>query len=261
MKLHVWLTWKNKVNIRNIPEYELARLREKAKEINGSPTDYENDYSTLLTRRLNHEPLQYIEEYVPFYTIQLKVDQRCLIPRPETEYLIELIKENIEPSKGILDIGTGSGCIALMMKVLFPDVEVSGIDISQEALSIAIENAQLNSVPVNFYQSDLLENVKTKSFDLIIANLPYIPQDNLDGLDKEVIDYEPLIALNGGVEGLEIISRLIQQIESNDLTNLTLCLEIDSTKSEQTLDLLSDWKDVKLLKDLAEKDRYVFATR
>lgn len=261
MKLHVWLTWKNKVNIRNIPEYELARLREKAKEINGSPTDYENEYSTLLTRRLNHEPLQYIEEYVPFYTIQLKVDQRCLIPRPETEYLIELIKENTEPSKGILDIGTGSGCIALMMKVLFPDVEVSGIDISQEALSIAIENAQLNSVPVNFYQSDLLGNVKTKNIDLIIANLPYIPQENLDDLDKEVIDYEPLIALNGGVDGLEIISRLIKQIESNDLTNLTLCLEIDSTKSEQTLDLLTDWKDVKVLKDLAERDRYVFATR
>ena len=148
-----------------------------------------------------------------------------------------------------------------MMKVLFPDVEVSGIDISQEALSIAIENAQLNSVPVNFYQSDLLENVKTKNVDLIIANLPYIPQENLDDLDKEVIDYEPLIALNGGVDGLEIISRLIKQIESNDLTNLTLCLEIDSTKSEQTLDLLADWKDVKLLKDLAEKDRYVFATR
>ena len=205
--------------------------------------------------------MQYIEEYVPFYTIQLKVDQRCLIPRPETEYLIELIKENTEPSRGILDIGTGSGCIALMMKVLFPDVEVSGIDISQEALSIAIENAQLNSVPVNFYQSDLLENVKTKNVDLIIANLPYIPQDNLDALDKEVIDCEPLIALNGGVDGLEIISRLIKQIESNDLTNLTLCLEIDSTKSEQTLDLLADWKDVKVLKDLAERDRYVFATR
>ena len=249
------------MDIRNIPEYELARLREKAKEIKGATTDYEQEYKSLLTRRLNHEPLQYIEEYVPFYTIQLKVDQRCLIPRPETEFLIELIKENTNNPKSILDVGTGSGCIALMMKALYPDSEVSGVDVSQEALSIAIENAQLNSLAVNFYQSDLLENVKTKNVDLIIANLPYIPQDNLDGLDKEVIDYEPLIALNGGVDGLDIISRLIQQIESNDLTNLTLCLEIDSTKSEQTLDLLADWKDVKLLKDLAEKDRYVFATR
>ena len=214
-------------------------------------------------RRLKKEPLQYITGSCDFYGREFLVAPKVLIPRPETERLIEESIKSLESfqSPKILDIGTGSGCIALMMKVLFPDVEVSGIDISQEALSIAIENAQLNSVPVNFYQSDLLENVKTKNLDLIIANLPYIPQENLDGLDKEVIDYEPLIALNGGVDGLEIISKLIKQIENNDLTNLTLCLEIDSTKSEQTLDLLADWKDVKLLKDLAEKDRYVFATR
>ena len=147
------------MNIRNIPEHELARLREKAKESNGASSSNERDYSTLLTRRLNHEPLQYIEEYVPFYTIQLKVDQRCLIPRPETEYLIELIKENTNPLKSILDIGTGSGCIALMMKALYPNIEVTGADISEEALSIAIENAQLNSLAVNFLQSDLLENI------------------------------------------------------------------------------------------------------
>ena len=249
------------MNIRNIPEHELARLREKAKEINGAFSDNEQDYSTLLTRRLNHEPLQYIEEYVPFYTIQLKVDQRCLIPRPETEYLIELIKENTNPLKSILDIGTGSGCIALMMKALYPSIEVTGADISEEALSIAIENAQLNSLAVNFLQSDLMENIKTENVDLIIANLPYIPENTLESLDKEVIDYEPLIALNGGVDGLEIISRLIKQIEDRDISDLTLCLEIDSTKSSQTLDLLSDWKDVKLFKDLAEKDRYVFATK
>ena len=249
------------MNIRNIPEHELARLREKAKESNGASSDNEQDYSTLLTRRLNHEPLQYIEEYVPFYTIQLKVDQRCLIPRPETEYLIELIKENTNPLKSILDIGTGSGCIALMMKALYPNIEVTGADISEEALSIAIENAQLNSLAVNFLQSDLLENIKTENVDLIIANLPYIPENTLESLDKEVIDYEPLIALNGGVDGLEIISRLIKQIEDRDISDLTLCLEIDSTKSSQTLDLLSDWKDVKLFKDLADKDRYVFATR
>ena len=81
---------------------------------------------------------------------------------------------------------------------------------SQEALSIAIENAQLNSLAVNFYQSDLLGNVDTSNLDLIIANLPYIPEENLVGLDKEVIDYEPLLALNAGEDGLEIISKLIK---------------------------------------------------
>lgn len=249
------------MDIRNIPEYELARLREKAKEIKGATTDYEQEYKSLLTRRLNHEPLQYIEEYVPFYTIQLKVDQRCLIPRPETEFLIELIKENTNNPKSILDVGTGSWCIALMMKALYPDSEVSGVDVSQEALSIAIENAQLNSLAVNFYQSDLLGNVDTSNLDLIIANLPYIPEENLVGLDKEVIDYEPLLALNGGEDGLEIISKLIKEIENKKLTNLMLCLEIDSTKSNKTLDLFSNWKEVKLYQDLAERDRYVFATR
>ncbi len=249
------------MEIRNIPEYELARLREKAKEIKGATTDYEKEYTQLLTRRLNHEPLQYIEEYVPFYTIQLKVDQRCLIPRPETEFLIELIKENSKNPKNILDIGTGSGCIALMMKALFPSAEVKGIDVSQDALSIAIENAQLNSLAVNFYQSDLLDNVDAQNIDLIVANLPYIPEEKLAGLDKEVIDYEPIQALNGGVDGLEVISKLIDQIENKHLENLMLCLEIDSTKSGQTLDLFSNWEEVKLYKDLAEKDRYVFARR
>ena len=148
-----------------------------------------------------------------------------------------------------------------MMKVLYPNSEVSGVDVSQEALSIAIENAQLNSLAVNFYQSDLLGNVETSNLDLIIANLPYIPEENLVGLDKEVIDYEPLLALNGGEDGLEIISKLIKEIENKKLTNLMLCLEIDSTKSKKTLDLFSNWKEVKLYQDLAERDRYVFATR
>ena len=148
-----------------------------------------------------------------------------------------------------------------MMKALYPDSEVSGVDVSQEALSIAIENAQLNSLAVNFYQSDLLGNVDTSNLDLIIANLPYIPEENLVGLDKEVIDYEPLLALNGVEDGLEIISKLIKEIENKKLTNLMLCLEIDSTKSNNTLDLFSNWKEVKLYQDIAERDRYVFATR
>ena len=118
------------MDIKNIPEHELARLREKAKELSGSTTDYQSEYSSLLTRRVNHEPLQYIEEYVPFYSISLKVDERCLIPRPETEYLVQIIKENVEPPKKVLDVGTGSGCIALMMKSIFPNSEVTGIDLS-----------------------------------------------------------------------------------------------------------------------------------
>jgi len=249
------------LDIKNIPEHELARLREKAKELAGSSTEYQNEYSSLLTRRVNHEPLQYIEEYVPFYSISLKVDERCLIPRPETEFLIELIKDNIKSSNKILDVGTGSGCIALMMKSLFPESEVTGIDVSEDAIELAKENAKLNSLDVSFFKSNLLENVQEKDYDLVIANLPYIPTENLNELDREVIDYEPLTALNGGVDGLEVISKLIKQIEDKQYENINLFLEIDSRKSADTLKLLNDWDEVKLLQDLAEKDRYVFAKR
>ena len=249
------------MDIKNIPEHELARLREKAKELAGSSTEYQSEYSSLLTRRVNHEPLQYIEEYVPFYSISLKVDERCLIPRPETEFLIELIKDNIKSPNKILDVGTGSGCIALMMKSLFPDSEVTGIDVSKDAIELAKENAKLNSLDVLFFESNLLENVQEKDHDLVIANLPYIPTENLNELDREVIDYEPLSALNGGVDGLEVISKLIKEIEDKQYKNINLFLEIDSRKSSETLELLKDWDEVKLFQDLAEKDRYVFAKR
>jgi len=249
------------LDIKNIPEHELARLREKAKELAGSSTEYQSEYSSLLTRRVNHEPLQYIEEYIPFYSISLKVDERCLIPRPETEFLIELIKDNIKSPNKILDVGTGSGCIALMMKSLFPDSEVTGIDVSEDAIELAQENAKLNSLDVSFFESNLLENVKEKGHDLVIANLPYIPTENLNELDREVIDYEPISALNGGVNGLEVISKLIKEIEDKQYKNINLFLEIDSRKSAETLELLKDWDEVKLLQDLAEKDRYVFAKR
>ena len=249
------------MDIKNIPEHELARLREKAKELSGSTTDYQSEYSSLLTRRVNHEPLQYIEEYVPFYSISLKVDERCLIPRPETEYLVQIIKDNIESPKKVLDVGTGSGCIALMMKSIFPNSEVTGIDISEEAIQLANENSMLNSLEVSFFQSNLLENVEESDLDLIVANLPYIPPENLNELDREVIDYEPLTALNGGKDGLEIISNLIHQLEEKDYKKVNLFLEIDSRKSSETLELLNSWDEVKLLEDLAEKDRYVFAKR
>ena len=249
------------MNIREIPEHELARLREKAKEISGSQSDYHSSYTELLSRRLNGEPLQYIEEYIPFYSIQINVDQRCLIPRPETEFLIELIKNNSDNPKKILDVGTGTGCIALMLKKLYPESTVDACDISLEALDLAKENAAINNLEINLFQSDLLSDVEEVDYDIIVANLPYIPTETLTSLNSEVVDYEPLLALDGGVDGLLYINRLIKEIEEKVIRNLTLFLEVDTSHATTVLNNLSHWKQVELDKDLVERDRYIIAKR
>ena len=249
------------MNIQQIPEHELARLREKAKEITGSQSDYHSSYTELLTRRLNGEPLQYIEEYIPFYSIQVNVDQRCLIPRPETEFLIELIKNKSDNPKKILDVGTGTACIALMLKKLYPKSIVDACDISLEALDLAKENSEINNLEINLFQSDLLSDIEEVDYDVIIANLPYIPTETLSSLESEVVDYEPLIALDGGVDGLLYINRLIKEIEEKDITNLTLFLEVDTSHATTILNNLSHWKQVELEKDLVERDRYIIAKR
>ena len=249
------------MNIREIPEHELARLREKAKEISGSQSDYHSSYTELLSRRLNGEPLQYIEEYIPFYSIQINVDQRCLIPRPETEFLIELIKNNSDNPKKILDVGTGTGCIALMLKKLYPESTVDACDISLEALDLAKENAAINNLEINLFQSDLLSDVEEVDYDIIVANLPYIPTETLSSLESEVVDYEPLLALDGGIDGLLYINRLINEIEEKDIRNLTLFLEVDTSHATTILNNLSHWKQVELEQDLVERDRYIIAKR
>ena len=249
------------MNIREIPEHELARLREKAKEISGSQSDYHSSYTELLSRRLNGEPLQYIEEYIPFYSIQINVDQRCLIPRPETEFLIELIKNNSDNPKKILDVGTGTGCIALMLKKLYPESTVDACDISLEALDLAKENAAINNLEINLFQSDLLSDVEEVDYDIIVANLPYIPTETLTSLKSEVVNYEPLLALDGGVDGLLYINRLIKEIEEKGIRNLTLFLEVDTSHATTVLNNLSHWKQVELDKDLVERDRYIIAKR
>ncbi len=249
------------MEIKSLPEHELARLREKAKEIVGNQEDYGEVYSGLLSRRLNHEPLQYIEEYIPFYSIQINVDSRALIPRPETEYLVELIKEQCSNPQKILDVGTGSGCIALMLKKLFPNAAVDAIDISDEALSLANENSVINNLEINLYQSDLLENVTSTDFDVIVANLPYIPTSSLSSLDKEVVEFEPLLALDGGTDGMLYINKLITQIEDKNFENTTLFLEVDVSHAHQILSRLSTWTEVKLVKDLVERDRYIIAKK
>ena len=139
---------------------------------------------------------------------------------------------------------------------------MTGIDISPNAIELAKENAILNNLDVNFIESDLLENLPENNFDLIVANLPYIPTNDIKTLDIEVLNFEPLNALDGGDDdGTDIIKNLISQIDEKDVNDVEIFLEIDSRFSEKIIKLLNNYEEVELLKDLADKDRYIYARR
>ena len=149
-----------------------------------------------------------------------------------------------------------------MLKSLYQNANVTGIDISPNAIELAKENAILNNLDVNFIESELFENLPENNFDLIVANLPYIPTNDIKTLDIEVLNFEPLNALDGGDDdGTDIIKNLISQIDEKDVNDVEIFLEIDSRFSEKIIKLLNNYEEVELLKDLADKDRYIYARR
>ena len=171
----------------------------------------------ILKRRLKGEPLQYILGTTEFMGLEFKVDKRALIPRPETEILISSVLEKLK-SRGrqiglkILDLGTGSGCIAVSIAKLMSQVSVWATDISSPALELAKENADLHKVKVKFLRSNIFSALKKEQikFDLIISNPPYIARRELSGLAKE-ISFEPVLALEAGRDGLDFYRRIISQ--------------------------------------------------
>ncbi|HNX01207.1 MAG TPA: peptide chain release factor N(5)-glutamine methyltransferase, partial [Candidatus Cloacimonadota bacterium] len=166
--------------------------------------------NALLKRRLNREPLQYIIGSVDFYGLEIRVNRNVLIPRPETELLIDIIhKENQTPGS-ILDIGAGSGAIALALKNLFPNAFVMGIDVSEPALKVAHANAKRLHIDAKFRKSDLFLKVKGK-FDIIVSNPPYLSESEYHGIQPELRDYEPKSALVADEEGLAIYRNILEQ--------------------------------------------------
>ena len=149
-----------------------------------------------------------------------------------------------------------------MLKSLYENANVTGVDISPNAIELSKENAILNNLDINFIESDLLKNVQENNFDLIVANLPYIPTNDINTLDIEVLNFEPLNALDGGDDdGTNVIKNLISQINENNIKDVEIFLEIDSRFSEKIIKLLNNYQEVELLKDLADKDRYIYARR
>ncbi|TAM43459.1 peptide chain release factor N(5)-glutamine methyltransferase [bacterium] len=173
--------------------------------------------SSILKRRLTLEPLQYILGCTEFMGLKFMVDKRALIPRPETEILVEeALKLSAKAGRSagrqleILDIGTGSACIAVSLAKNTKDCKITAVDISPEALELARQNADLHQARIEFIQSDLFASLSGRRFDLIISNPPYIPTLELKGLAGE-ISFEPVLALDGGGDGLDYYRRMIDQ--------------------------------------------------
>lgn len=220
----------------------------------------------FVKRRATHEPLQYITGEASFYNSTIKVNSSVLIPRQETEQLVQLVFNEQEGKQElkVLDIGTGSGCIPIALKKEFNTWDISACDISSEALNLADENATLNNVEVNFFAQDLFNPNLEKStgkFDLIISNPPYILTNEEDKLDDEVKSYEPHLALF--CESTQKMYGAIEKFCSNNLSEAgMLYLELHEDYAEEVKALFTSkkWK-AKLVKDLDQKDRFLIASR
>lgn len=205
-------------------------------------------------------PKQYQQGWVEFYKLKFKVTPDVLIPRPETELLVdEVLKLN---PKTVLDVGTGTGNIAIAVAKNIPDVRITAVDISPEALKIAQENAYFHQVnqKIEFIQSDLLEKVYNKH-QVIVANLPYIPTQRIDYLDPSVKNYEPKIALDGGEDGFALYRRLFVQILQKNLFPKVMIAEIDYTHgvlAKATALKYFPKATVVVKTDLAHKQRILF---
>ena len=226
------------------------------------------DLQRLVERRLRFEPIQYVTGTQEFYGLPLRVTPAVLIPRPETELLVEavlsLLNNSVDPARTlrILDVGTGSGAIAIALAHHLPHAQITALDLSPEALAIARENASTNGVIIRFLESDLLAAVATEEpFDVIVSNPPYIPTSDAVSLHPQVRDFEPSQALFAGPDGLEIYARLIPQALALLKPNGLLALEIGHGQQPAIAHLLREWNDVRFLPDLNKIPRVALARR
>lgn len=213
-------------------------------------------YLALLTRRAKREPVAYILGRKEFRHLTLAVDPRVLIPRPETELLVE-VGLTLPQGARVADIGTGSGAIALALKQERPDLDVVGVDVSSGALSVARMNSQRLGLEVEWVERDLLGDL---SCDAVLANLPYIADDEL--LPPEVAQYEPRRALLGGPDGLDLVRSLIEQAGQQPRVRL-IALEVGHAQAVATAALLEEaaFGEVERVRDLAGHERVVLGRR
>ncbi len=208
----------------------------------------------------DQKPRAYIDGEVEFYDLNLKVSQACLIPRLESELLVERALKRFPQEGIILDLCTGSGALGLAIKRQRPSLKVVLADISKEAISLALENAKSNALIVEIFCGDFFDAVSGMKFDGIICNPPYITKDEYQLLQKSVKDYEPKIALTDDADGLTFYRRLAVEAPSFLREGAYLCVEIGKDQAEAVLALFSEeiWVNKKVEKDYSSHDRFFF---
>ncbi len=221
-------------------------------------------FREFIKRRVREEPLSYITGIKEFMSLEFKVSPAVLIPRPESEIIVEQAIDLFKDQPCLIcDIGTGSGALAISLAHYLPLARVFATDISRQALETAQDNAASLQVEVEFGEGDLLSPFldKVNYFDLIVANLPYIPLEEYNTLDSGVKSYEPRIALLAPGDGLDIYRRLLPQALTLLKEGAYLFIEIGWQQGEKALQMMNDFKEVQLIKDLAGYNRVVMARK
>lgn len=237
----------------------LARLGEAISSADAA------QFAGMVARRAQHEPLAYIVGHQEFYGLDFIVDRRVLIPRRETEHVVELalrvIKKIARPEPVIADVGTGSGALALALARHTTRAKIFATDVSPDALAVARLNAARLGLRerVEFRHTDLLQGIPAP-LDVVTANLPYIPLERVAQLPREIREYEPRVALLGGLEGLSVIRRLLQQMERRAARDCCMLLEISEEQgvaAQALVNAILPRALVQVHRDLEQLDRVV----
>lgn len=215
-------------------------------------------FLSMILERAKHIPLQYLTNRQNFCGLDFYVDSSVLIPRLDTEVLVEYILQHEKNVEG-LDVCTGSGCIGISLKKLGRFENITAVDISEEALQVAKKNAKLHNVKIQWIQSDMFQDIPQMSYDFIVSNPPYIRSDIVEELDDEVKKHEPRLALDGDADGLRFYRILADEGRKYLKKDGRIYLEIGFDQAKQVRDLLlaAGFYDIHVIKDLADHDRVI----
>ncbi|MBZ6526700.1 peptide chain release factor N(5)-glutamine methyltransferase [Aerococcaceae bacterium DSM 111021] len=221
-----------------------------------------NYYMHILNQIIQDKPIQYLLGYAYFMDEKFKVTEHTLIPREDTAGIVSMSNEYLEskPNAKVLDIGTGTGILAIMIAKMNPTNHVSASDISSDALEVAKANALAHQVDINFMESNLFEQIPPQRYDLIVSNPPYISEDELELMDESVKKFEPSLALFAEDNGLAIYKQMARQMQAYVTNTSMIIVEIGFQQGKAVKDIFIDvfpQSTVNVQKDLNGKDRYV----